>query len=79
MKNLLFIWLFALTLIGSAQPIAMVTNTNDAGPGSLRQAILDANSNSAYTAIHFNIPTTDPNFNAALGVFTIAVATPFHK
>ncbi|MGK0639094.1 right-handed parallel beta-helix repeat-containing protein [Schleiferia thermophila] len=76
MKNLLFIWLFALTLIGSAQPIAMVTNTNDAGPGSLRQAILDANSNSAYTAIHFNIPTTDPNFNAALGVFTIAVATP---
>ncbi|MEW6128691.1 MAG: C25 family cysteine peptidase [Acidobacteriota bacterium] len=49
----------------------VVTNTNDSGAGSLRQAMLDANAdvNTADTII-FNIPNTDPNFSD--GVFTIA-------
>jgi hypothetical protein len=48
----------------------LVTNTNDSGPGSLRQAILNANANnSTPQTIGFNIPTTDPGF--ANGVFTI--------
>jgi parallel beta-helix repeat protein len=34
----------------------MVTNTNDSGAGSLRQAILDANAHPGLDAIHFNIP-----------------------
>ena len=59
--------------LGFSQPIAFVTNTNNSGPGSLRQAILDANSSSSYTAIHFNIPTSDPNFNPTLGVYTITI------
>src|SRR5881397_223402 len=47
-----------------------VTNTNDSGPGSLRQAILDANASAAIPhTILFNIPTADPGF--AGGVFTI--------
>lgn len=33
-----------------------VTNTNDSGPGSLRQAILDANSQPGLDTISFNIP-----------------------
>jgi hypothetical protein len=33
-----------------------VTNTNDSGPGSFRQAILDANSNPGADTIAFNIP-----------------------
>ncbi len=33
-----------------------VTNTADSGPGSLRQAILDANANPGLDAIAFNIP-----------------------
>src|SRR5262249_57210098 len=37
----------------------VVINTNDAGAGSLRQAILDANANAEPTAITFNIPTSD--------------------
>ncbi len=44
-----------------------VTNTNDLGPGSLRQAILDANANPGADTIAFNI--------AAAGVQTISPAT----
>jgi VCBS repeat-containing protein len=48
-----------------------VTNTNDSGAGSLRQAILDANSNAGLDSISFNIDTSDPNYNALLGVWRI--------
>jgi len=54
----------------SIQSGYLVTNTNDGGPGSLRQAILSANTNdSVPNTIVFNIPETDPGF--ANGVFTI--------
>jgi hypothetical protein len=36
-------------------PTAFVTTTNDAGPGSLRQAILNANATAGYDLIYFNI------------------------
>ena len=38
-----------------------VTNTNDAGPGSLRQAILDANASAGLDTIDFNIPCAGPH------------------
>ena len=48
----------------------VVTNTNDSGPGSLPQAILNADANdSVPVTISFNIPESDPGF--AAGVFTI--------
>jgi hypothetical protein len=37
-----------------------VTNTNDSGPGSLRQAIMDANANAGADDIVFNIPGGGP-------------------
>ena len=40
-----------------------VTNTNDSGAGSLRQAILDANAADPPSTINFNIPTSDDGFN----------------
>lgn len=46
-----------------------VTNTNDAGAGSLRQAILDANTSGGVDAIVFNIPGTDGGCSG--GVCTI--------
>lgn len=49
-----------------------VTNTSDSGAGSLRQAITSANS-SPNSSILFNIPTADPGYNPATGVFTINV------
>ncbi len=45
-----------------------VTNTNDAGAGSLRQAMLDANATAGTQTITFNIPGAGPH--------TISPATP---
>jgi hypothetical protein len=39
-----------------SQSIFRVTNTNDSGPGSLRQAIIDTSANPGANAITFNIP-----------------------
>jgi Calx-beta domain len=50
-----------------AATIITVTNTNDSGPGSLRQAILDANASAGADTIAFNIPGS--------GVQKITVAT----
>jgi len=49
---------FVLLLAASSLAAATftVTNTNDSGPGSLRQAILDANANAGADTIAFNIP-----------------------
>ena len=41
--------------------IYTVSNTTDAGPGSLRQAILDANARSGPDDIHFAIPGAGPH------------------
>ena len=38
-----------------------VLNTNDSGPGSLRQAMNDANANPGIDNIHFNIPGPGPH------------------
>src|SRR5215813_666627 len=63
-----------------------VTNTGDnggvdpapgAGTGTLRQAIVDANSNMGLDTIAFNIPDTDPNCNATTKVCTITPAAVF--
>jgi hypothetical protein len=48
----------------------VVTNTNDSGPNSLRQALLDAEDGDT---ISFNIPTSDPGFSA--GVWTITLTS----
>lgn len=49
-----------------------VTTTDDAGPGSLRQALADANSNPGPEAIIFNITNDNPTIHLAApsGVFT---------
>jgi hypothetical protein len=51
----------------------LVTNTHDAGDGSLRQAILNANASSITLpkTIGFNIPTSDPRYDSATGTWFI--------
>jgi len=55
--------LFAGLLISSSAFAATftVSNTNDAGAGSLRQAILDANDDLVHDTINFNIPGSGPH------------------
>lgn len=55
-----------------------VTNTNDAGSGSLREAIDLAVFMSGTHTIAFNIPTSDPGYNATAGVWTIRPLTAYN-
>jgi hypothetical protein len=57
--------------------ILLVTNTNDSGNGSLRQAIIDANANPASNIIGFNMSGTCPRtiaLNSELPTITDTVA-----
>ncbi|MFH1321841.1 MAG: T9SS type A sorting domain-containing protein [Bacteroidota bacterium] len=54
-----------------------VTNTNNSGSGSLRDALQMAAFLTGPHSIEFNIPTTDPNYNATLGVWVITPLTTF--
>jgi len=58
---------FLLVALPSLAATFTVTNTNDSGPGSLRQAILDSNANAGSNSIMFNIP--------GAGVHTITPVT----
>src|SRR5262245_22263523 len=53
---------------GASAATHTVTNVNDSGPGSLRQAILDSNAAPGFDIIEFAIPGS--------GVHTIATASP---
>jgi len=71
MKN---IFVICLTIIFNSIVFAesyIVINTNDSGPGSLRQAMFEANNHTGPDTILFNIPLTDINYNSLLGVWTI--------
>ena len=48
-----------------------MTNTNDSGAGSLRQAVLDANGAAFATAIGFNIPGADPGCSGGSCTITL--------
>ena len=52
-------------------PGLLVTNTGDSGPGSLRQALIDANATTGPDSIAFAIPLSDPGYTPSRGVWTI--------
>ncbi len=68
MKASLIVFAAVLAAACGGAATFTVTNTNDSGAGSLRQAILDANANPGLDTIAFNI--------AGSGVHTITPATP---
>ena len=68
-----FVLLFLTTIARGANPVFSVTTTDDDGPGSLRQAILDANALcTARCTVSFLIPGPVPR----AGYFTIRPKTP---
>jgi hypothetical protein len=72
--KLFFIHLMLVFSFGYASTYT-VTNTNDSGTGSLRAAITSSNTNMGSDIIAFNIPTSDPNYSAVNGTWTITIAT----
>lgn len=69
-RNILLVLLVCGTF-NSHAAIFTVSNTNDSGIGSLRQALNDANTTPGTHSIVFNIPLTDVNYNASQGVWKI--------
>lgn len=59
----------AAVLAPAAVATFTVTNTNDTGPGSFRQAIYDANDAAGETKIVFDLPSTDPGRDPVTGAF----------
>jgi len=55
----------------------IVTNTNDSGAGSLRQAIENSNGHTGADTIIFNIPDTDSRYDAVKGIWMIIPSSPF--
>ena len=77
--------LLILVLLLAAQPLVLqaaqtttytVTNSNNGGVGSLRQAILDANNNPGPDIIAFNIPDSDPGYVNKHNVWVIQPNSP---
>ncbi len=71
-----FYWVIVGCLMWALVPAGLagtliVTTTADAGPGSLRQCLLGANANVGADLIFFNIPTTDPGYDAGSGSWKI--------
>ena len=48
-----------------------ITNTRDAGPGSLRDALTRCARTGGHAIIAFNIPKSDPHFDADTGTWTL--------
>ncbi len=71
--KIIFIVLFSLWAFFGMSATYTVINTNDSGAGSLRQAIADANAAPGADNIYFNIPDTDPNYDAGTGCWTITL------
>lgn len=74
--SLMFISILLCAGLLAAPPVRVahadtytVTNSNSEGAGSLRQAILDANNHTGQDLIRFAIPTSDPGYSSALGVW----------
>jgi len=65
---------------GAEEPTGyVVTNTLDSGEGSLRQVLSDAYLDTGMIVITFQIPKTDPGFNADTGVWTIKPQSKFQS
>ena len=70
-----------LLFIGSSIPLLSetytVTNTNDSGAGSLRQALSEAASHAGPDTVVFNIPAGATGHNADSGTWTIQPASGY--
>ncbi len=72
-RNSIVVWAALLYCAGQLNATTLVVfNANDSLAGSLRQAILNS---AAGDTIVFHIPTSDPGYDPATGVFTISLSS----
>jgi len=64
--------IFALAAVSAQAAVLFVSNTQDAGAGSLRAAVGAA---VAGDTIAFQIPTTDPGYDPLNGIFTLTLTS----
>lgn len=69
--KIVFSILFIFLINNSYSNTFVVTNTNDAGAGSLRQAITNVNIYPGSHIVNFNIPTSDMGYNSSQGTWKI--------
>ncbi len=62
------VFVLAFATVSAQSAVLIVSNTKDAGAGSLRASVAAA---AAGDTAEFNIPTTDPGYNSSTGVYTI--------
>lgn len=67
--------LLLLFAVGANAATLTVTNTNDSGPGSLRDALVDPECTFFPNDIVFAIPTSDPNYDPVAQRFTITLSS----
>ncbi|NND04763.1 MAG: right-handed parallel beta-helix repeat-containing protein [Saprospiraceae bacterium] len=76
-----WIYLFCYTLMMAtsmnAQPIWVVSNTQDSGEGSLRDAIEKAGMNMGADTIVFDLSFADPGYDSTTGVWSIESASEY--
>lgn len=68
--------LLSISVLSKANTF-IVTNTNDSGSGSLRDALQMAAFSAGPHTINFNIPLSDPNYNSTLGIWVISPLSTF--
>lgn len=67
----------SFSVVGAGEYV--VTNTEDSDPGSLRDAIYQANNNPGPDMILFQIPKSNSGFDSTTGVWTIQLASNLPK
>jgi len=76
LQFLVLVGFLSISVITEANTFT-VTNTNDSGSGSLRDALQMAAYLAGPHTINFNIPASDPNYNSSLGVWIISPLSTF--
>lgn len=77
MKHILTIIISLMILLNANAAVYIVTNTNDSGTGSLRNALTQCSNTAGPHTINFNIPATDAGYNAQTGVWVIAPSSTY--
>lgn len=72
----LSVFAIMLPLGGNGETGTIVTNCDDSGPGSLRDAIVFANNNPGPDTIRFQIPAGAPGHDSDIGVWMIVPQSP---